>query len=379
MCRLRHTRLDAVQEVQDPCLATYLGPGLDSVDFDSSASESTYVHHTNHRLFPDELQRGFSRMAPLSKCKDSTFYARSEWSTIATATTPFYTVLDGFLEEHGLTVRADGKGAAADGGSPAAGDATELRKALRKRYDGVLLALLRHNETGRVLCVGNTHLFYHPRFPHLKSMQACLMARAARQFVHAHGFALPKEAPQQAGAPTGAEVAEVMLMGDLNCLPHRDEPGPFDLTQDVAEWRHQAAADAYGCTSGTITLWSTGTLSGTHHEHPNQRGCAGLPDLHSDVGPLTSVTLAARGAELPLTTRCFGMGGETFEGTLDYIFVSSGLRVEGVLPMPYEQAGQLLPPPLGLRAQKVHPQFSKLPNKVWPSDHLAVVADLSFV
>ena len=167
---------------------------MDSTGIEGSLVDAAFMHHTNHRLFPDELQRGFSRMAPLSKCKDTSLYARSEWDTIATATTPFYTVLDGYLEEQGLIVRADGKAAAAEQPPAPPRDATALRHALRKRYDGVLLALLRHKETGRVLCVGNTHLYYHPRHPQLKSMQACLMARAARQFVHAHGFALPKEA-----------------------------------------------------------------------------------------------------------------------------------------------------------------------------------------
>jgi len=342
------------------------------------ATPSRFSHHTNHRLFPDELQRGYSRMAPLAKCKDSSFYDKLVWEPIASSTIPFYTVLDSFLEQEGLTVRADREAPAKDG-TPVPGDATALRKALRARYDGVLLALLRHRETGRVLCVGNTHLYYHPKYPHLKSMQACLMARAARQFIQSNGFALPTGAPAQDGAAAGAEVAEVILMGDLNCLPHRDVPGPFDLTQDQVQWQAQMNTDPMGCTSGAITLWSTGHLSNTHHEHPNQRGCAGFPDLACEVGPLTSAAVASRGVEYPLTTRCFGMGGETFEGTLDYIFVSGGLRVEGMLPMPYEQEGCLLPPAPGHAAESVTEEFSKLPNRVWPSDHLAVVADISFI
>ncbi len=364
-----------MQEVQDPCLEQYLAPGLKSSVLDTTAQTGGFVHHTNHRLFPDELQRGYSRMDPMAKCKDSSFYNTDVWQPIAFNAVPFYTVLDDYIEEAGLTVRASSD----EPSSPVPGDMTAMRKAIRRRYDGVLLALLRHKATGRVLCVGNTHLFYHPKFPEVKSMQAALMARATRQFIQSNGFALPSGAPSHKDTAPGAEVAEVILMGDLNSLPHRDTPGAFDLTQDEAEWKAQAQSDPMGCTSGAVTLWSTGKLDATHHEHPNQRGHNGLPALVCELGAMTSAAVAARGVEYPLTTRCYGMGGDTFEGTLDYIFVSSGLKVQGMLPMPYEMEGQLLQPADGCKAQRVAADFSKLPNRVWPSDHLAVVADVSFV
>jgi hypothetical protein len=79
--------------------------------------------------------------------------------------------------------------------------------------------------------------------------------------------------------------------------------------------------------------------------------------------------VAALGAEPPLTTRT-----STFDGTLDYLFLSAGdWEVAAVLSMPYAAGGGAAARP----PSSVPPDaFPAAPNAVWPSDHLAVGAEL---
>jgi CCR4-NOT transcription complex subunit 6 len=84
---------------------------------------------------------------------------------------------------------------------------------------------------------------------------------------------------------------------------------------------------------------------------------------------LKSAYFAARGAEPPLTNKHKG-----FAGCLDYIWVSrENLRVVEVLAMPYEC--------MGLRQVPHVPEavpFPPIPNRDWPSDHLALAAKIQW-
>ena len=49
-----------------------------------------------------------------------------------------------------------------------------------------MFVLLEHARTKQRLVVGNTHLFWDPRYPHIKAAQAELACTAARAFMEAH-------------------------------------------------------------------------------------------------------------------------------------------------------------------------------------------------
>lgn len=73
--------------------------------------------------------------------------------------------------------------------------------------------------------------------------------------------------------------------------------------------------------------------------------------------------LASSGRPLPAYTTWAGWGSGDFQAVCDHILVSEGLAVEGVLDVP-EPEGLALAFP------------ERLPNHAYPSDHMALVADL---
>ena len=150
-------------------------------------------------------------------------------------------------------------------------------------------------------------------------------------------------------------------------------------------------------TSGVYDLMATGYLPINHKDHPaarvpysgwvqeqqqqeqqltgqKQPGAHAQQDGHTPFSThglqLVSAYFAARGAEPPLTNKHKG-----FAGCLDYIWISrEKLRVVEVLALPYEC--------MGLRQVPHVPEavpFPPIPNKDWPSDHLALAAKLQWV
>lgn len=333
--------------------------------FTPGFSKDMPAQHVNDRVFFQHRASG-DKANQMLKSKDATFYNTAVWEVLAKDMVPFDSMLDAWLLEARLFTDSR---KLLEAGAPEYADpgrnVSELYSAMRKRYDGVLMSLLRHRPSGRLLVFGQSHLYYNPVAPQVKAMQGFFMARAVADFARQQGCVVPgPDGAADTSDTTGKPAAEVILAGDLNSLPHRPSPNPtFDLPQTQEEWDAAAASDPYAATSGVVTLWSSGRLPATHQEHPARRGAAGVPDLVSAVGPLTSATVAATGREAPFTTRTL-----TFEGTLDYIFISSGLEVRGTLPLPFDADGLT---PDGS-------PFQAVPNTTWPSDHLAIGADIAF-
>ena len=69
------------------------------------------------------------------------------------------------------------------------------------------------------LCVVNTHLFYHPRAPHIRSMQMAAILAEAEAVMQAHAAPVP-------GRPS------LLLCGDLNSGLNQGTPG------QAASWQH---------------------------------------------------------------------------------------------------------------------------------------------
>ena len=66
----------------------------------------------------------------------------------------------------------------------------------------VQVNLLEHCETGRRVVVGNAHLYWDPKVPHAKTLQASLACEALARF-----------------AGLSSKPAAVVLAGDLNSIP----------------------------------------------------------------------------------------------------------------------------------------------------------------
>jgi endonuclease/exonuclease/phosphatase family metal-dependent hydrolase len=178
-----------------------------------------------------------------------------------------------------------------------------------------------------------------------------------------------EEDVEEGGGRGGGALPPLILGGDLN-----------SPAVDSAANAAPGAPACDGEPAGAVVLLADGACPPGHPHHPaRQRGGPALPLTTGPWGRLTSVRSAA-GGEPALTTRRSG-----FEATLDYIFVSGGgdWRVRAVLADPWwggegegESASSLPgppPPPPPIE------EFGTLPNAVWPSDHLAVGADLELV
>ena len=107
-----------------------------------------------------------------------------------------------------------------------------------------------------------------------------------------------------------------------------------------------------------------GVVDSSHHEHPATRHRAyedmGEFEFHTYKLKLHSAYAAGNeGQELPLTTQT-----NSFMGCLDYIWLSrKQLQVTSTLTMPYDVHKGPQPQTVG---------FRPIPDKEFPSDHLAV-------
>lgn len=152
-----------------------------------------------------------------------------------------------------------------------------------------------------------------------------------------------KQLPGAAATPTAAAAAAAAATSKDG------------VTSQAQQNQHQAAAASASAPSAVMTtLPPAATQFSTH----------GL-QLHSAYS-------VARGYEPPFTNK-----HPHFAGCLDFVWVSKqGFEVVGVLRMPYEHDQ-------GLAAHRELPAssiaFGSIPDRVWPSDHLAVGAVLRLV
>ncbi|KAI9024533.1 Endonuclease/exonuclease/phosphatase [Hyaloraphidium curvatum] len=192
-----------------------------------------------------------------------------------------------------------------------------------------------HLQTGQELLAACTHLHWNPRKPHLKAVQAHVLASSLARL-------------------RGDPSVPVLLGGDFNSLPHKFRPDAFDPVL-----AHP------GQPSGAYSLLTGHPLPPEHHDHPARRGFGTLRGTLQPPLPFASAAKEFLGSEPALTIR----SGDGFSGTLDYLF-HSGLAVRGFLEMPYDVA--VGSDPADERTIGV------LPDAKFPSDHLAVGAVFAF-
>lgn len=90
-----------------------------------------------------------------------------------------------------------------------------------KRYEGAILALLRHRPSGREVLVGATHLFWDPRWAGVKVLQAAVLCQQVAAF-------LARAERAGAGAGRAAGEVPVVIGGDFNSLWRKYVPDVFD-------------------------------------------------------------------------------------------------------------------------------------------------------
>lgn len=222
-----------------------------------------------------------------------------------------------------------------------AGFAAAFWRELHEKLSLAVAVRLRPTEGGAPraeVCVATTHLFFDPKYPDLKLMQAYLLQRELDDIGR--------------GAPC-------ILAGDLNSTPHSEDGG--DL-------------------SGVYALLTKGFVPPSHPHHPVA--------LRRSVGILTGVVpkdVPELRASVYHSAYAESLGEEPvtnisrdFRGCLDYVLYRSepvggrasgnspgaSLRLAGVEAVPVCEE-------LGAR--------SLMPSAVHPSDHFPLVADFELV
>ncbi|GIL59916.1 hypothetical protein Vafri_14576 [Volvox africanus] len=263
-------------------------------------------------------------------------------------------------------------------GLPSEVAGTRAWSKLQEMGEGLLMALLRHRPSGRLILAAVTHLFWNPAFPDVKVLQAALMCGYLSAFT--------REAAGTDGVLHGPPPG-LLLFGDFNSLACKYLPDKFDPVVPPG-----------GLMSGVYTLLAQGSLPPEHPDHPATRvwedegpcspGEERFPQLHLTSAQLqfTSLNAEAFGREPPLTTRT-----ASWAGCIDFVWLSRGdFSVASALAMPYDDGGL---PPLGPDADSTggcgrgsraptwcdplsDVRFSPIPDEFFPSDHLAVGGDV---
>ncbi len=190
------------------------------------------------------------------------------------------------------------------------------------------------------LTVCNTHIHWDPKVPEIKACQMAILCDH-----------LASLTPRP-----------LLLMGDFNSLPSKERSDEYDFVAESP------------LISGVYELGTKGSLSSTHPHHPISRRPTlkkwferNAMSLHKFPAITFSHSLGlgsayndAMGRE-PIVTNYTA----DFKGAIDYIFYSkNNLKVDRVLDV---------------MDQSWLSKETALPNSEWPSDHISLVADFSFM
>jgi len=231
--------------------------------------------------------------------------------------------------------------------------------------------------------VGNVHLHHNPVEPHIKTLQIASIVRHLQttisKVVRQSGEGKNGELEEPQPDACSSSSAHIVLAGDFNSVVRKTRPDAFDQPR-AGCWDGVSALS-----SGVYELCSSGSLSTNHPDHPVNR-VANLSEMSKMRSPVslgmsfTSAYKLATGKEPCVTTKCFD-----FAATLDYIFVptsavqSDRMSVVNTLALPYEDTDES-DTWLGQAAvASVIPELGvSIPNKNFPSDHLAIGCDIAF-
>ncbi|XP_078620221.1 2',5'-phosphodiesterase 12-like [Branchiostoma floridae x Branchiostoma japonicum] len=175
-------------------------------------------------------------------------------------------------------------------------------------------------DPSRRLCVANTHLYWHPRAPHVRLVQMAVCLKFLEKIVNSNS--------------TQDSSVSLLLCGDLNSHP---TSGLYELlTKQAVPASH---TDWFPAEPQTTDDGKLELQEGVDLSHPfTLTSACGLPDYTNYVGG--------------------------FQGTLDYIMIDTcQLAVNQTIPMPTHEE---------VTAN------TALPSIVFPSDHIAIIADVEW-
>ena len=271
-----------------------------------------------------------------------------------------------------------------------------FKKKLLGLREGILLTLVRHLVTDKMVLVANTHIHWDPSYPHVKAQQCAFACDASKAFLQKH-------------AGSSDEPVPLVMVGDFNTLPFFQEE--FVPSVQKAWWSTKdLAVIKHGLPSGAYQLLSRGSLKQDHPEHPDSFAKSSRPKIkteeelqleaamsakelkkkrakeHPAVGELkTGFTNSSIGLtdvysfliqeQVPFTTKV-----DVWEGAIDYIWgnlleENSRLKADGYLELPYQWEGKRSASGAWKYTKKT---FPPIPNVSFSSDHLAIGAIFSF-
>ena len=192
----------------------------------------------------------------------------------------------------------------------------DLVKSLTNRTTTLSIAVLEHRHSGKIVVVGNTHLYFEPNADHIRLIQT-EMCRVLQE--NTRQAIIAKECCPK-------EKVTVVFCGDFNSTP------PFGVNQYL----------------------TTGSISQSHSDWRSQEGqeVVGLELKHDPI--------FVSAAGYPKYTN-YTQG---FKDCLDYVWIEKdAVEVKQVVPFPSEEELAM---------------HIALPNIVFPSDHVPVIVDLQF-
>ncbi len=218
----------------------------------------------------------------------------------------------------------------------------------------------------RPLCVINTHLYFHYAAPHIRTLHVWAMLQHAKEFIH-------KSVAGRAGE-LGGLAPSVIFCGDLNSDINDGIPGAIRLLS-----RGAVGADYWDWKFGRDFAWGKTARGeedvdgqdGGRQEAMDTKEGSNAATGAADITPRADTAGIVEGMDLtsPFSLQSAdGMEPEFtnyvkgYQGLLDYVWYDTEhISVKDTVPQPSkEQLGNYLP------------------TAQYPSDHLAVVADLRF-
>lgn len=243
----------------------------------------------------------------------------------------------------------------------------ELQLALQKVTTIAQVTLLQPLDCAGVppICVANTHLFFHPYAPHIRTMHTAAILQEAN---------LVMERTLGEGAP-----AAMLFCGDLNSDLNDGIPGTIELLQSG-----QVPADHWDWINGMAFKWerseeeytqqeAAAAVSGTTtppHPHPTAPISGDGHDFESKAdSPGHAISVPGIDVSIPFQLRSaddlktpYSNYTDAYKALLDYVWYEPAvMQCVGQVAVPDEQHVK-----------------GFIPSQVFPSDHLAVVYDFKW-
>lgn len=247
-----------------------------------------------------------------------------------------------------------------------------LEEALHRVTSVGSVTVLRDKQNGRVVIVGNTHLFYHPNGCHIRALQALMFLHLVNDTRHSGLTGCLTEEDRKCAA--------VVLAGDFNFT--RITGGYKLMTTGEVDDANTCWEKGYkfwwGCDKGQGGVASEEEQSNGDGKPPAASTAATATEEANGIvvpppGPPTSaLQMHLRSPIAPLEdthvndpTIRWTNYALSFKAIIDHIFVDrSTLRTVSTIPFPTEE------------------EISKdvaIPSALFPSDHVPLVAELDYV